>query len=193
MAPMSEGINRGSRTPTDFSWPIGAVLALLLVSLPAPAAATPPAGCGADQGFPALDFWVGTWRVTEKGEFAGTDVVSKILGGCAVTEEWSDAGGGKGESFFYYDPFFAQWTQVWVTDRATQRGGLKIKRLVARFADKGTRFEGVLPGPPGSTIVLDRTTLRPIDRTHVHQVIEISRDGGTTWRTTFDALYTRTR
>ena len=190
---MSERTDRPSRTAIVFGWPIGVVLALFFVCQPGHAATTPVRNCNADPGFHALDFWIGTWRVTENGEFAGTDVVSKILGGCAVTEEWRDAEGGKGESFFYYDPFFAQWTQVWVTDRATERGGFKVKRLVARYADKGTRFEGALPGPPGSTIVLDRTTLHPIDRTHVHQVIEISRDGGTTWRPTFDAIYARTR
>ncbi len=190
---MSARTETGDRKRPQLSWPIGALAAGLLV-FPAVAHAAPAAAphCSSVSGFHALDFWVGSWRVTVQGQFAGTDVVAKILDGCAVTETWHDAGGGRGQSLFYYDPFFEQWTQVWVTDEATRRGGLKIKHLVAVYPDKGTRFEGVLPGPPGSTLVLDRTTLRPVDATHVHQVIEISRDGGSTWRPTFDAIYTKT-
>jgi hypothetical protein len=158
---------------------------------PHPSASVRPT-CNDDAGFRALDFWVGTWRVTVDGQYDGTDVVTKILSGCAVTEDWRDAGGGRGKSLFYYDPFAKEWTQVWVTDQATARGGLKIKKLIALYADRGTRFQGVLPGLPGSKIVLDRTTLRPLSDKTVHQVIEISIDGGTTWRKTYDAIYRRT-
>ncbi|HET9343999.1 MAG TPA: hypothetical protein VFO25_13910 [Candidatus Eremiobacteraceae bacterium] len=160
---------------------------------PAPAQPSAPASatCDKDPGFHTLDFWLGTWRVTVDGRYDGTDVVTKILDGCAVTEDWRDAGGGKGKSLFYYDPFEKTWSQVWVTDEATVRGGLKMKRLIAIYPDKGTRFQGILPGPPGSKIVLDRTTLTPIDNNAVHQIIEISLDGGSTWRTTYDARYTR--
>lgn len=168
-----------------FALPIAAVLII------GAAAPTPSPSCDADPGFHTLDFWVGTWRVTVNGKYDGTDVVTKILDGCAVTEDWRDAGGGKGKSLFYYDPFEKTWSQVWVTDEATIRGGLKMKRLVAIYPDKGTRFQGVLPGPPGSKIVLDRTTLTPLDRNTVRQVIEISLDGGSTWRKAYDARYTR--
>lgn len=163
---------------------------------PASAASPPPSvplSCDKDPGFHTLDFWLGTWRVTVGGRYDGTDIVTKILDGCAVTEDWRDAGGGRGKSLFYYDAFEKTWSQVWVTDEATARGGLKLKRLIAVYPDKGTRFQGVLPGPPGSKIVLDRTTLTPLDENTVHQVIEISLDGGSTWRTAYDARYTRVR
>jgi len=151
-----------------------------------------PPSCNADPGFHALDFWLGTWRVSAGGRFDGTDVVTKILGGCAVTEDWTDTTGHKGKSLFYYDSFAKVWEQVWVTDQATSRGGLKIKRLIATYADRGTRFQGILPGPPGSKTVLDRTTLRPQTDGTVRQVIEISVDGGQTWIVTYDAIYRRT-
>jgi len=131
--------------------------------------------------------------VTVDGRYDGTDVVTKILDGCAVTEDWRDAGGGRGKSLFYYEPFEKTWSQIWVTDQATLRGGLKMKRLIAIYADGGTRFQGMLPGPPGSKIVLDRTTLTPLDKNTVHQLIEISLDGGSTWRKAYDARYTRVR
>lgn len=173
---------------------IAASIAAVAVISPqaSPASASPAATtCEEDSGFHTLDFWVGTWRVTVDGRYDGTDIVAKILDGCAVTEDWRDAGGGRGKSLFFYDPFEKTWSQIWVTDEATLRGGLKIKHLVAIYPDGGTRFQGVLPGPPGSKIVLDRTTLTPLDKNTVHQVIERSLDGGSTWRKAYDARYTR--
>ena len=157
---------------------------------PAPTSTpTPAPSCAGDPGFHTLDFWLGTWQVTAGGKIDGTDVVTKILDGCAVTEDWTDVTGHHGKSLFYYDPFAKVWTQVWVTDQATERGGLKIKRLIATYADHGTRFEGLLPGPPGSKTVDDRTTLTPLADGTVRQRIEISTDGGSTWTTVYDAVY----
>ena len=151
-----------------------------------------PASCASQSGFHVLDFWLGTWRVTAAGKYDGTDTIQKILSGCAVTEDWRAADGSAGKSLFYFDPFSKEWTQVWVTDQATVRGGLKIKHLIATYKDGGTRFQGTLPGPPGSKIVLDRTTLTPLRDGTVRQVIEISLDGGTTWIVEYDAIYAKT-
>ena len=168
------------------------ILAVNAAATPASPAPPPsPAPCSSVKGFHDLDFWSGSWRVTSGGQFAGTDVVTPILDHCAMTENWTDADGSHGMSLFYFNAFAQSWTQVWVTDLATARGGLKEKFLIARFPNGGVRFQGTLPGPPGSTIVLDRTTLTPVADGTVHQLIEISRDGGTTWTPTFDAVYTR--
>lgn len=151
----------------------------------------PGTGCAADPAFHALDFWVGTWRVRSNGRYAGSDVVTSELAGCAVVEKWSDADGSHGQGLFVYDTFSGRWQQMWVSDAATHVGGLKFKTLVARYPDGGVRFQGVLPAPPGKPPILDRTTLTPVADGTVHQVIEISRDGGSTWTATFDATYAR--
>jgi hypothetical protein len=39
--------------------------------------------------------------------------------------------------------------------------------------------------------VLDRTSLVPLPGDEVRQLIEVSSDGGATWRPTFDARYRR--
>jgi hypothetical protein len=52
------------------------------------------------------------------------------------------------------------------------------------------RFQGEVRGTSGPTI-LDRTTLSPLSGGEVRQLIEISRDGGTTWESGFDARYRR--
>ena len=149
------------------------------------------AACTAVAAFHALDFWIGRWRVTVHGAYAGTDVVTRELNSCAVMEHWSDADGGKGFSLFAYDSFSGTWHQTWVTDRATSIGGIKYKTLVYTYPGGGTRFQGILPAPPSHAPILDRTTLLPVGKTAVHQIIEISTDGGQHWRTTFDALYQR--
>jgi len=149
------------------------------------------ATCSNTPAFHALDFWIGRWRATAAGAYAGSDDVRSVQGGCAVTEDWTDADGSHGQSLFYYNYFADTWRQVWVTDRATIRGGIKEKQLVARYPDGGVRFQGLLLGAPGSRLVLDRTTLTPEGPNRVHQVIEYSLDGGTTWRLSFDAIYVR--
>jgi hypothetical protein len=155
---------------------------------PQPSAA---AACGSSAPYHALDFWLGTWRVTERDAYAGTDIVTSELSGCAVIERWTDADGSHGISLFLYDPFAGRWSQTWITDVASQVGGLKYKALVARYRGGGVRFQGALPAPAGTPPLLDRTTLTPLPNGTIRQVIELSRDGGDSWSTRFDAVYTR--
>lgn len=169
-----------------------AAASIAALSLSALAHAEDPATCAAEPELARLDFWLGSWEVCAQGERVGRDRVSKVLGGCAITEEWTASDGSQGSSLFYYAASDKVWRQVWVTDRALVPGGLKEKRLVARFADGGVRFQGEIALPDGRRI-LDRTTLRPIAGSTVHQRIEISRDGGDTWTTSFDADYRRAR
>jgi hypothetical protein len=124
--------------------------------------------------------------IDSTGAHVGTNRIEKILGGCAVTETWHDAD-SEGRSLFYYVPSQRQWKQVWVTPQALSLGGLKEKHLIAQSAGS-VRFQGELVGPRG-VLVLDRTTLTTMSGGRVRQVIEISRDGGTSWRATFDAIY----
>jgi hypothetical protein len=145
-------------------------------------------GCQADTVYSQLDFWVGNWRVYVGDTLVGTNRISKILKGCAVTEEWQDTQGSRGQSLFYVEPTLHQWKQVWVTEAANRLNGIKEKHLIARLPGGGVRFQGEQRTPGGHTI-LDRTTLTPLARGEVRQLIEISLDGGTTWQTGFDARY----
>jgi hypothetical protein len=48
-----------------------------------------------------LDFWVGKWDIYDNhdGTLNGTDIVEKIVGGCALIENWREAdGSGEGKS-----------------------------------------------------------------------------------------------
>lgn len=144
-------------------------------------------GCDAE-GFHRLDFWLGDWVVESGGQLVGTNRIAPVLGGCAVEEQWTAADGGQGHSLFYYLPALDQWRQVWVTSDAARLGGVKEKREVERLRGGGLRFQGEIPVAGGGSY-LDRTTLTPLDGGRVRQVIEVSQDGGATWRTTFDGVY----
>ncbi len=170
-------------------WHVAALAFALAVAVPANAQA--PA-CADTPGFHALDFWIGDWQVFVDTVEVGRNRITPILGGCAVREEWTATGGGRGESLFYYLPATDQWKQVWVTDRATARGGVKEKTLIERLDGGAVRFQGSIPVAGGGTY-LDRTTLTPLADGRIRQLIEISTDGGRTWRATFDAVYARLR
>ncbi len=143
--------------------------------------------CQSDPAYHKLDFWVGTWNVYDNhdGTLNGTDVVEKIVDGCAIIENWREAdGSGEGKSLFYYQPSTKQWKQVWVTDV----GPIKEKRLIEEMKDGSIRFQGKILHPDGKSH-LDRTTLTPLAGGRVHQTIEVSRDSGTSWKMVFDAEY----
>jgi len=164
------------------------VLALPAFAQTAPPKAATPKPCASEPAYHKLDFWVGRWDVFDQqgGARDGTNLIEKILQGCALVENWHDADGSEGKSLFYYQKATKQWKQVWVTDV----GPMKEKRLIEDLQGGGVRFQGEIPHPDG-TSHLDRTTLTPQPHDRVRQVIEISRDGGKTWETVYDAEYRR--
>lgn len=146
--------------------------------------------CRDDALFAALDFWVGEWTVWANDQQVGTNRITRILNGCAITEEWHAGNGGEGRSLFYVPPSARHWQQVWVTGNALAPGGTKEKaQLLEPLPGGAVRFQGTIRS--GGRQWLDRTTLTPNDDGTVRQVIEISTDEGATWRTTFDAVYRR--
>lgn len=167
-------------------------LALVLLAWPATpptAQQPPPPACAEVDGFDKLDFWVGEWDVVDPdGNPQGTNRIEKILSGCAILEHWNGVGGGAGKSLFYFDHLGGTWKQVWVTSRATEVGGLKEKRLVEERVDGALLFQGAVILPDGRTF-LDRTVLTPLADGRVRQEIEVSTDGGISWRSMFTGIY----
>jgi hypothetical protein len=130
-----------------------------------------------------LDFWLGRWRVVDRGGApAGENLVESAVGGSVVLEHWSSVGGDEGKSLFFADPATGQWKQVWV-----QAGCVKKKLHDPAWTD-GVRFVGT--ALVGDRRIPDRTTLTPLEGGRVLQIIEQSRDGRA-WRPTFEALYER--
>lgn len=92
-------------------------LALLPVSLGAQGAPSgAPAPCTAPV-YRQLDFWIGSWRVTDStGKHLGDNTITRGQGGCLVKEQWRSAAGSDGESMNYFNPTTRTWHQVWVDD-----------------------------------------------------------------------------
>lgn len=134
-----------------------------------------------------LDFWAGDWGVfLAAGPKDGDNRIEKMLGGFALLENWTELDGHEGKSWFYFYRPENRWKQVWVTDG----GGVKEKAQVADAPAGSVRFRGEIPLKDGRRL-LDQTTLTPLPDGRVRQVIEQSRDGGTTWQTVYDAYYVR--
>ena len=169
------------------------VSALLLAAAIA-ARAQPPVPAPACSGAraQALDFWVGRWRVVDAkdGRLLGSNTVDKVLKGCALMENWREPDGGEGKSFFWFDARTQLWHQLWVEDDTRPVGGIKEKLMVSEPGAHAVRFQGTLL-TPDDRVLLDRTTLEPLGDGRVRQTIEVSKDGGASWRVGFDGVYVR--
>jgi hypothetical protein len=132
-----------------------------------------------------FDFWVGKWEVFDRktGEHAGSSLIEKLYGGCAIRENWTQTGftGGSLSAFSTVDN---QWHQTWVDQSGALRefvgsvvAGDMV--LVARVPSKG------LPGP---TVLLRMKFTHNPDHT-VRQHSESSQDDGQTWQERYDYVY----
>ena len=146
-----------------------------------PGSARPPS-CTAPE-HRQFDFWIGDWEVTNPvGKPAGRNRIEPILGGCALRETWTGAGGSSGTSYNAWDRQRRRWHQTWVDD-----GGL-VLRLEGGFADGKMVLSGETLDSSG-TAVLNRITWQETGPGAVRQLWEVSGDGGKSWRVVFDGRY----
>lgn len=135
-----------------------------------------------------FDFWVGHWTVKgPAGKVAGTNEIAPILGGCALKESWTGAGGMSGTSLNAYDASDGHWHQTWVDDKGMVlkiSGGLHEGRMV---------MSGETAQNGSTTRILHRITWEKVDDDHLRQVWETSTDKGATWSVAFDGRYERAR
>jgi hypothetical protein len=162
------------------------VAAAIGLQSPSAAPSSPPNPCAA----PAsrqFDFWAGSWTVKNpQGKIAGTNRIETILGGCALQENWSGAGGMSGTSLNFYDPADGRWHQLWVDGSGT------ILRLAGGLVDHRMVLEGETPRKTGGAM-RHRITWEPLTGGRVRQLWEQSSDGGQSWKVAFDGTYERQR
>lgn len=131
-----------------------------------------------------FDFWIGQWEVTAKDAVAGYSTITSILDGCVLLEEYSAANASySGKSFNYYDEADGKWHQEWVDN-----GGLRL-HLVGGFAGGKMVMSG--ERVKDGVKMMDRITWSDNADGTVRQLWDASRDGGKTWNTLFDGLYTK--
>ncbi len=142
--------------------------------------------CEHDPRFREFDFWIGEWVVHGSGgEFAGSNVIASEQRGCYLSEKWTSASGGAGDSINYLDKITGEWVQVWNDASGTQiniRGGL---------TDDGMLLVGTLHDVASNTTKPFRGLWTPLDDGRVRQFFEHSDDGGETWVSWFEGFYTR--
>ncbi|MCB0722093.1 MAG: DUF1579 family protein [Ignavibacteriae bacterium] len=136
-----------------------------------------------------MDFWVGEWNASwqdnEGNTKTGTNTISKILGGCALQENFSTSDGSfVGKSFSVYNTRKGYWEQTWV--------------------DNSGAFLSFTGGPSGDKVILSRE-VNTKDGRHIMQRMifsdikpdaftwdwESSTDDGTTWNLNWRINYTR--
>ncbi|TDR41239.1 hypothetical protein DFR29_111153 [Tahibacter aquaticus] len=164
---------------------LGAILLAGAVSAAEPTAApaAKKAACSAAE-FRQFDFWIGDWTVTAPdGKPAGRNRISAILDGCAISEEWTGAGGSNGRSHSAWDASNRRWNQYWVDDDAMVlylSGGLQGSSLV---------LSGEQVDPASGKRSPQRVSWTPNADGSVRQLWQGSSDGGKTWATVFEGVY----
>jgi hypothetical protein len=144
-----------------------------------PSQQAPP--CAAPE-YRQFDFWAGDWDAFEAQSRVPVArlIVTRILDGCALLEDYQDANGHKGQSFSIYDSFRKVWHQTWVTNR----GELLV--IEGRFESGELTLSGPDPskGPQGRV----RGVWKPVEG-GVREIGVTSTDGGKTWNPWFDLSF----
>ena len=152
-----------------------------------------PAPCRDDPRYRAFDFWIGTWDVRPRGAPPDSPVSENIItlehGDCVLIEHWRAARGGTGTSLNIFDASRGMWYQTW----ADSGGGLHEYR--GNPDDHGNMvFNGEVPGTASQPARLPtRLTFFREGPDRVRQFSQSSVDGGKTWTTSYDLIYTRRR
>jgi hypothetical protein len=160
-----------------------ALISILLVPAVAHSQSAVPA-CDAPE-HRQFDFWQGDFEVrTGDAKLAGHNHIESILGGCALQEHWTGAGGGKGRSINFYDRSDGKWHQVWIDARG------QSLFLSGKLEGQAMVLEGETRDADGKTS-LQRITWTPLPDSRVRQHWQSSEDAGASWTTAFDGYYTR--
>ena len=152
-------------------------------TLAAQTAPPAPPKCDAPE-YRQLDFWVGKWDVTMRGQPAGANLVTLEEGGCLVHEHWTGKQGGTGQSFNFFNREDGAWHQVWVSSSGN------VLDLAGHYADGTLTYLGQNRQPDGTTL-RHRLSFHANGDGTVRQLWETSSDNGATWAVSFDGLYAR--
>jgi hypothetical protein len=129
-----------------------------------------------------FDFWLGEWDVTnarspDPKRPPAKSRITSLLDGCAILEEFDNPRGYSGKSLNFHGG--GKWHQTWIDNQGAPlflEGGIEGRDMV---------LSDVSPGE-----VVNRITWSSLEGGRVRQHWETSKDGGKTWETAFDGLYT---
>lgn len=136
-----------------------------------------------------LDFWLGEWNAewtnADGTKGSGTNRITKVLGSCAVQENFSTSDNSFiGLSLSVYNPILKKWQQTWVDNNGAYMD------FTGEYADGKMTLgrEAVLKD--GSK-ALTRMVFHNITRESFDWNWESSKDNGATWKLMWQVKYTR--
>ena len=134
------------------------------------------------------DFWIGEWDVVVNDSTrtqAGSNTITAMHTGCALSENWVGASGSTGSSINFYDGARGVWRQVWVAPAY-------VIEIEGGLSDDGAMvLTGELRTFVSKTTSPFRGTWRELEDGVVNQLFEIANPETGEWTVWFDGLYTR--
>jgi hypothetical protein len=127
-----------------------------------------------------FDFWIGDWEVKNAaGKIVGTNKITSILDGCALSENWTSAAGNPGVSTNFYDKKTKLWHQTWVDNSGgTLYLNGELVNGVMVLTDKADNNDSI-----------QKISWTPLEDGKVKQHWESSKDNGRTWTDVFVGFY----
>lgn len=164
-----------------------ALMATLLLLVPASATAQTPAPCSSPEAR-QLDFWLGAWNLTWSGG-QGTNDITRRFGECVIEENFAGelpSGPYLGHSISVYNPRTGGWQQTWVDSQ----GGYLVF-TGGPDEDGVMRLRGVPSQLPDGRTQDTRMSWVHVEDDALDWNWERSFDGGQTWEMVWDIHYER--
>ncbi|MFT4927670.1 MAG: hypothetical protein ACI8WB_003783 [Phenylobacterium sp.] len=151
---------------------------------PQTAPTTPPPACQTKE-YRQFDFWLGQWQVKDgKGNIVGHSKITSIVKGCAISENWTSAGGNHGVSYNFYDNTVNQWHQTWIDVQGSALyldGSFDQQKAAMVLSGETINAKGVK--------TLQRISWSQLADASVKQHWQTSTDGGKNWADAFVGYY----
>jgi hypothetical protein len=143
--------------------------------------------CSANGVVRELDYWLGSWTVTNSGSGqTGTSKVELSLDRCLFVERWDNGNGHIGEDLLAYSPDDKSWHGMFADNEG------RVHLFTSGKVEAGSgQFEGPSHGPKGEA-VLNRVKLTRLSPDKLEQTWEKSTDNGNSWNTVYRGQYART-
>ncbi len=161
---------------------LSAVCAFILFSVNAQNNQKPCSAPEASQ----LDFWVGDWDLYSADTLTGNNTIYKVMDGCTVQENFSNARSGYlGKSWSVYSPLAKQWQQTWVDNE----GGYIA--LTGKFEDGKMMLATGARKLPGGKEIISRMVYYNISKDSFDWDWQATTDAGATWNSNWKIHYVR--
>jgi hypothetical protein len=149
---------------------------------------TRPGACAGNSESRQLDYWLGSWTMTNPGSVSAnsTSNVNLSLDKCLFVEHWDSGKGHVTEKMFAYSPDDKSWYGMFADNEG--RAHVFLNGTVASGV---AEFHGPSLGPNGEEVLNNLRIVR-IPPKGLVETWEKSIDHGVRWTTVYRAEYART-